>query len=387
MNSYLIKSANKSVKSENICCEIYKIAEGQGKNMDNYLRIQELLQKLSIGAVLISNGNNMRYISGFAGETGYLYISGKRHAVVTDFRYTIQAEMEAEGYEVITIGNGGYEEALNDVLRTDGITRLGFEAEDILYASYRKLRDKLDVEELLPIGNEITAMRRIKTPRELELIRQAEAIGDQVFTEILTFIKPGMSELEVAARIEYLLKLKGAQSLSFPAIVASGVNSSMPHAVPTKKKLEPGDFLTMDFGCVYEGYCSDMTRTIVIGKATEKQKEIYNTVLEAQLAALDFLKAGYKGREVDKVARDIIYGAGYEGCFGHGLGHSVGLHVHENPRLSMMEDDVIEAGMTETVEPGIYIKGFGGVRIEDLVAVTETGCENFTFSDKSLIEL
>ena len=143
----------------------------------------------------------------------------------------------------------------------------------------------------------------------------------------------------------------------------------------------------MDFGCVYEGYCSDMTRTIVIGKASDKQKEVYETVLKAQLAALDFLRAGVKGKDVDKVARDIIYSAGYEGCFGHGLGHSVGLHIHENPRLSMLEEDIIEAGMTETVEPGIYIKGFGGVRIEDLVVVTEDGYENFTFSNKKLIEL
>ncbi len=355
--------------------------------MDNYLRVQELLKKLSIGAVLISNGNNMRYISGFAGETGYVYISEKRHAVITDFRYTIQAEIEAEGYEVITIGNGGYEEAINDVISTDGVTHLGFEAEDMLFASYNRLKEKLHVQELVPIGHEITNMRRIKTAKELEHIKQAEAIGDQVFTEILTFIKPGMTELEVAARIEYLLKVKGGQGLSFNAIVASGINSSMPHAVPSHKKIENGDFLTMDFGCVYEGYCSDMTRTIVIGKASEKQKEVYNTVLKAQLEALAFLKAGVKGKEVDKVARDIIYGAGYEGCFGHGLGHSVGLFIHENPRLSMMEEDIIMAGMTETVEPGIYIKGFGGVRIEDLVVVTEDGCENYTFSDKSLIEL
>ncbi len=355
--------------------------------MDNYKRVQELLKKLSMGAVLISNGNNMRYISGFAGETGYLYISEKRHAVVTDFRYTIQAEMEAEGYEIITIGNGGYDEALNNILKTEGISRLGFEAEDMLFATYNKLKDNLTVDELVPLGNEITAMRRIKTSRELERIKKAEAIGDQVFTEILGYIKPGMTELEIAARIEYLLKLNGASGSSFPAIVASGVNSSMPHAVPTSKKLEAGDFLTMDFGCVYEGYCSDMTRTIVIGKASQKQREVYDTVLKAQLAALDFIKAGVKGKEVDQVARDIIYKAGYEGCFGHGLGHSVGLHIHENPRLSMLEEDVIEEGMTETVEPGIYIKGFGGVRIEDLVVVTKDGHENFTFSEKKLIEL
>jgi Xaa-Pro aminopeptidase len=355
--------------------------------MDNYKKVQEILQKQSIDAVLISNGNNMRYISGFAGATGYVYISDKRHAVITDFRYTIQAEMEAEGYEVITIGNGGYEEAINDILRSDRVDRLGFEAEEMLFANYHRLKEKLDVKEMVPLGHEITRLRRIKTPKELEFIKKAEAIGDQVFTEILSFIKPGMTELEIAARIEYLLKVNGAEGISFNAIVASGINSSMPHAVPSHKKIEVGDFLTMDFGCIYEGYCSDMTRTVVIGKASDKQKEVYDTVLKAQLAAIDFLKAGYKGKEVDKVARDIIYQAGYEGCFGHGLGHSVGLHIHENPRLSPLEEEEILAGMTETVEPGIYIKGFGGVRIEDLVVVTEDGIENFTQSDKKLIEL
>jgi len=355
--------------------------------MNNYLRVQDILKEKNIDAVLISNGKNMRYISGFTGETGYVYISDKRHAVITDFRYTIQAETEAEGYEVITIGNGGYSETLNDVLATDGVKLLGFEAGDMLFADYQKLKGDLAGVELVPVGNEITAMRRIKTPQELEYIKTAEAIGDKVFTEILDFIKPGMTEIEVAARIEYLLKVNGAEGISFNAIVASGINSSMPHAVPSHKKIEKGDFLTMDFGCVYNGYCSDMTRTIVIGKASDKQKEIYNLVLKAQLAALDFIKAGYKGKEVDKVARDIIYAAGYEGCFGHGLGHSVGLNIHENPRLSMLEEDIIEAGMTETIEPGIYIKGFGGVRIEDLVVVTEDGCINFTKSEKKLIEL
>lgn len=355
--------------------------------MDNYKRVQEIIKKLNIDAVLISNGNNMRYVSGFAGETGYLYISGKRHAVITDFRYTYQAEAEAEGYEIITIGSGGYEEAIGNVVKADNVRKLGFESEDMLYSTYDNFKQALDFIELVPIKDEVTRLRRIKTPKELEYIRQAESIGDKVFSEILTFIKPGVTELEVAARIEYLMKLNGAQKTSFDTIVASGVNSSMPHAVPTTKKIEKGDFVTMDFGCVYKGYCSDMTRTIVVGKASDKQKEIYNIVLEAQLAALDFLKAGYKGKEVDKVARDIIYKAGYEGCFGHGLGHSVGLFIHENPRLSPGEDDIIEAGMIETVEPGIYVRGFGGVRIEDLVEVTESGVVNYTHSDKSLIEL
>ena len=355
--------------------------------MENFQRVQKILQTLNLEAVLISNGYNMRYISGFAGATGYLYISEKRHAVLTDFRYTLQAEAEAKDYEIITIGKGGYEEAINDILQTEKIDRLGFEAEDMLFASYTKLKDKLTVKELVPVGEEITFLRRIKTPTELEYIRRAEAIGDAAFTEILKVIKPGVTELEIAARLAFIMKMKGAQGESFSAIVASGVNSSMPHAVPTQKKIENGDFLTMDFGCVYEGYCSDMTRTIVVGKASDKQKQVYNTVLKAQLAALDFIKPGYKGKEVDRVARDIIYAAGYEGCFGHGLGHSVGLFIHENPRFSMAEEEIILSGMIETVEPGIYIKDFGGVRIEDLVVITENGCENFAHSEKKLIEL
>ena len=355
--------------------------------MDNFKRVQKIIKQLNIDPVLVSNGNNMRYVSGFAGETGYLYISEKHHAVITDFRYTYQAEAEAEGYEIITIGSGGYEEAIKEILNRDKVKRLGFESEDLLYSKYEHLRDALEGVELVPIKDEITSLRRIKTKNELEYIKKAEAIGDKVFTEILTFIKPGMTELEIAAKIEYLLKIYGGERSSFPAIVASGINSSMPHAVPTHKKVEVGDFLTMDYGCVYKGYCSDMTRTIVVGKANDKQKEIYNIVLEAQLAALDAIKPGLKGKEIDKVARDIIYKAGYEGCFGHGLGHSVGLFIHENPRLSPSEEDLIEDGMVETVEPGIYIRGFGGVRIEDLVLVTENGHENFTHSDKTLIEL
>jgi Xaa-Pro aminopeptidase len=355
--------------------------------MDNYKKVQKLFGKLSIEAMLISSGKNMRYISGFNGATGYLYLSANRRVVITDFRYTIQAEKEAEGYEVITIGSGGYEEALNDLLRSDQIKHLGFEAEDILFKTYHRLKENLAVEELVPVGDDITNLRRIKTVEELKFIRKAEEIGDLVFTEILNFIKLGQTELEVAAKLEYLLKINGASGLSFSSIVASGINSSMPHAEPSSKRIENGDFLTMDFGCVYEGYCSDMTRTIVVGKANEKQKKIYETVLRAQTAALEFIKAGYQGKEIDKVARDIIYKAGFEGCFGHGLGHSVGLDVHENPRLSASEEAVILADMIETVEPGIYIKGFGGVRIEDLVVVTSDGCENFTHSEKKLIEL
>lgn len=354
--------------------------------MDSYRKVLPILERLSLDAVLISDGYNMRYLSGFSGATGYLYISKNQQVILTDFRYTIQAEAESSGFQVIEI-NQEYQAAINRLLQEDGAKALGFEGKNMLYHTYKLFEKSLSVEKLTAIGDEITNLRSVKEDWELERIKKAQSIGDIAFSEIIKEIRPGMTELSVAAKLEYLMKENGAERLSFETIVASGVNSSMPHAVPTDKKIETGDFVTMDFGCVYKGYCSDMTRTIVVGKASEKQKKVYQTVLAAQLAALDFIKAGYEGWEIDKAARDLIYEAGYEGCFGHGLGHSVGLFIHENPRLSPKEKAMIHANMTETVEPGIYIKDFGGVRIEDLVAVTEKGHINFTKSEKQLIEL
>lgn len=353
-------------------------------NLDE--KISEIMRHYAIDGLLISNGYNIRYLSGFCGATGYLFLTEGRKVILTDFRYTIQAENESNGYEVFEI-DGSYEEAINLLIKEEGVETLGFEGQDTLFMNYEKLKESLTLKRLVAIKDEVTLLRAIKEPWELERIAQAERIGDYAFTKILNDIKPGMTELEIAALLEYYMKSNGAENLSFSSIVASGVNSSMPHAVPTSKKIENGDFVTMDFGCIYQGYCSDMTRTIVVGKASLEQKRIYQLVLDAQMAALDFIKAGYMGCEIDNVARKIIYDAGYEGCFGHGLGHSVGLFIHEDPRLSPKEEKLIMSNMTVTVEPGIYIKDFGGVRIEDLVCVTEAGAANYTNSDKSLIEL
>lgn len=357
-----------------------------GINLNTEKEIFEILDKKDLDAVLISNGHNMRYLSGFSGETGYLFISREKKIILTDFRYITQAKEESNGYEVLLVEQD-YISKINELIQSDLVKVLGFESKDLLHYDYAAFIDLLQVEELVGVTDEFTNLRTIKEPQELENIRKAEAIGDLAFSKILDIIKPGMTELQVAAHLEFLMKSNGAEGLSFDTIAISGIHTAKPHGVPTNKKIENGDFLTMDFGCKYKGYCSDMTRTIVVGKASQKQKDVYGLVLEAQLAALDFIKAGYTGKEIDKVARDIIYQGGYEGCFGHGLGHSVGLFIHENPRLSPTEEKLIYANTIETVEPGIYIEGFGGVRIEDLVVVTETGHINYTSSPKELIEL
>jgi len=353
-----------------------------------YEKLAKLLEAKKLDAVLVSDGYNMRYLSGFTGATGYLLVTKNSKTLFTDSRYTIAATAQAPDYTVVEVDAArDYCKFINEVLTAEGIVNLGFEANQVRFGTYMNLKERLAAKELVPLGGELADLRRIKTAEEIALHRQAEHIGDIAFEEILKELKPGVTELEVAAKLEYIMKMNGADKLSFESIIASGVNSSKPHAEPGHKKIELGDFVTMDFGCVYKGYCSDMTRTVVVGKANEKQKEIYNTVLKAQLAVLDMLKPGLKGKEYDKVARDVIYGAGYEGYFGHGLGHSVGLEIHENPRFSMIEEDIVEAGMIMTVEPGIYIPDFGGVRIEDMVVLTEDGYENLTNSRKELIEL
>ena len=353
---------------------------------ERYGRVVEILEEKQVDAIIVSNGYNMRYISGFSGATGYVYLSRNKKAVLTDSRYTIQAKEEAKDFQIYQVEKK-YTDLLRDIIREDGATKIAIEGKDFLCYDLETWKKELDFVTWTMLGEELSMLRAIKLPEELAKIKKAEEIGDIAFSKILDIIKPGITELEVAAYLEFYMKQNGAEGLSFDTIVASGVNSSKPHAVPGRKKIEKGDFVTMDFGCIYDGYCSDMTRTIVVGKATQEQKKIYQTVLDAQLAALSYIKAGYKGCEIDKVARDVIEKAGYGACFGHGLGHSVGLYIHENPRLSPSENQEILANVTETVEPGIYIENFGGVRIEDLVVVTKNGCENYTNSPKELIEL
>lgn len=352
---------------------------------------ERLFQSVLAEAILLTSPPNMRYVAGFTGE-GYVYLSKKRKVVVTDSRYTIAAREECQGYEVVEWGRDGYFVPLADCIRQeDGLTTLGIEDAFFTLAMYRRMEQQLrEMEglsiEFVEMGQKVSDLRRIKTKEEHSLLRCAEAVGDRAFARTLPHIEAGMTEKQVAAWLEFYMKEEGADAFSFETIAASGLHSAMPHAVPTDKKLEKGDFLTMDFGCVCHGYCSDMTRTVVIGQADARQKEIYGIVLRAQQTALQGIRPGLTGKEIDALARDVIADAGYGDYFGHSLGHSVGLEIHEKPNFSSREETVIQPGMVVTVEPGIYIEGFGGVRIEDVVIVTENGCENITHSPKELIE-
>lgn len=353
-------------------------------------KINALLQEKKLDAILVADGYNMRYISGFTGATGYLYLSNDKQVILTDSRYTLQAkeESEAKGFAVIEISREkGYGDHLAELTAEEQVSALGFEDNAMLYSQVQNLRETISVAHWIPLQDSLSRFRQVKTPDEIGRIAKAEAIGDAAFAYLCEEMKPGMTELEIAAKLEYFVKTHGAEGISFDSIVASGLHSAMPHARPTAKPLEKGDFVTLDFGCIYEGYCSDMTRTVVIGKANEKQKEIYSIVLEAQLSGLAAVKSGVPCCQVDAVARGIIERAGYGAYFGHGLGHNVGLEIHESPALSPRDESILMAGMLESVEPGIYIPGFGGVRIEDLVAVTEDGCRNLTSSPKELMEL
>ncbi len=352
------------------------------------------LERMKLDAILVSDPYNVRYLSGFGGGEGYLLVTRQEGVLLVDFRYTARAKDEvaesmdsAESVAKVIEVKGKYEDFLRDYLEGKGIGRMGFEGNHVRYAQYVAFRDGLPQVELVPVGDELTRLRRVKTQEELSCMKRAAWIGDQTFEEVLPFLRVGRTEREVAGQIEYLLKRNGAEGTSFDVIVASGLNSAKPHAEPTCKKIEDGEFVTLDFGCRYGGYCSDMTRTVVMGKANDRQRAVYRTVREAQERALAAIRAGMKGKDVDKVARDYIKESGYWKEFGHGLGHGVGLEIHEEPRLSPLEEEEILSGMVETVEPGVYIDGFGGVRIEDMVAVTETGCVNFTHSDKDLMEL
>lgn len=337
-------------------------------------------------AILIQTQPNMRYFSGFTGDSGGLLIGPDYRLLITDSRYTEQAEKQSPDYEVQEFKANECMDLLCGAARAKSFKCVGFEDAEVLYSQYRDMQ-AFDEFTWVPKSEDIGLLRIVKSEDELENMRKAGEIADRAFDYICTIIKPGMSEIDIALELEFFMRKNGADDVAFDPIVASGPNGSLPHAIPSARKVQEGDMITMDFGCKVNGYCSDMTRTVALGKLAPEQEKVYNICLDAQLTAFDAAKIGLTGVELDKVGRDIIVNAGYGDMFGHGLGHGVGLNIHEEPRLSPAAKKVVplEKGMIITIEPGIYVKGFYGVRIEDFGVMTEKGFESFSHSPKELI--
>jgi len=348
------------------------------------IKLREAMKQNGFEAVLITKPENRRYVSGFTGTSGIVVVTQTNAWFVTDFRYKDQAASECEGFEILIHTP---EKSVYQVLNELELKSLAFEDENMTVSQYNTYISEMGQTEFVSISQMVEGLRIQKTHDEIDMIRKSAAITDAGFSHIISYIKPGMKEIEVALELEMFMKKQGASALSFDIIVASGLRSSLPHGRASEKIIEDGDFITMDFGCIYKGYCSDMTRTVVVGEASEKQKKVYETVLKAQEAALKAIKPGISGKDADKVARDIITEEGFGEYFGHGLGHGVGLEVHEAPRLAPIGEKILKENMVVTDEPGIYIPDFGGVRIEDLIVVTEEGCERLSTSPKHLIQI
>ncbi|MBQ0125895.1 MAG: aminopeptidase P family protein [Clostridiales bacterium] len=351
-------------------------------------RIEKLRAKFpqNADAFITTDEKTRLYLSKFHATDGTVFVTKNTAVLYADFRYIEAAEKEAVGVKVV-MPTGRVSECVKEIIAAEGIKTVGYEENKLTVADLDRLKSTYAGIEFIPMGSVITNLCVYKDEEEMATIREAQKITDKAFAEVLSVLSPDMTEIDVAAEIEYRMKKLGAICPSFETIAVSGTNSSRPHGVPSREKLQKG-FLTMDFGCVYNGYCSDMTRTVCIGKADGDMKKLYDTVLKAQLAAIDAAKLGVKCAAVDKVARDIIDEAGYRGCFGHGLGHGVGLYIHEEPRFSPSAGDVvITPGHVITVEPGIYLKGKYGARIEDMIQATESGVTDITASPKNLIEI
>ena len=340
-------------------------------------------------AVVVHNPSNMFYLTqGYTGE-GLVFVSGKRKVIITDFRYTEQAERQAPGFEVVMTEKGmSHNQWVARLCEQEGVTSLRYEDNYITVRSFAALRDT--------VGDSVTfsaldyapeKLREIKAASEVAIMRKAAEITTKAFDVICGKIREGMTEKELQIELDFTMLKLGADGVAFDTIVASGENGSLCHAIPGERVLRAGDMITMDYGAKFGGYCSDMTRTVVLGKPSDTMLHVYNTVLYAQETCEAALAPGKVCSDIDKIARDYIDQQGYAGRFGHGLGHGVGIDIHENPRLSYACNDILQPGVVVTVEPGVYLPGVGGVRIENTCLITETGCEPLTFAPKHLISL
>ncbi len=354
--------------------------------MTNLEKLQHAVASSGLEALLLIDPKNRFYATDFQSSAGAVVITPDDAWLFTDSRYIEAAQSASQNRYHVAQNDRAHSlgDLVQQVLKARNVTKLGGEEHSLSHDDYLSYEKAVGIP-LIPAQQLIMDLRAAKSADELTRMRQAQSITDAAFTEILNFLRPGVTEQAVAARLMYEMMRRGAQRMSFDPIVVTGPRSSMPHGTPGETPLRPGDFVTMDFGCVYGGYCSDMTRTVAIGHATDEMAAVYNTVLRAQQAGIAAAKAGIPGKAVDKAGRDVIEAAGYGAYFGHGFGHSLGLDIHERPNASPTESRPMPDGCVCSAEPGVYLPGKFGVRIEDVVVFRENGCEDLTKSPKELI--
>ena len=336
--------------------------------------LRQEMSRLGFDAVFISQPQNRHYLSGFAGSAGFLLITGHDAVLATDFRYTEQATIQAPDYIIFQI-TGPMSNWLPELTADLNSDRLGFEDRHVTFSMYQQLYDILNDSrpslELIPVEGMVETLRAVKEPEEIEFITRAAEITDKAFEQVSDTLKAGMTQREVAWMLESRMRELGSHGMAFAVIFASGLNAAMPHAKPSQRTIQPGEPIVIDMGARFEGYCSDLTRTICLGTQDDTFRQIYATVLKAQSAAIDGIKEGMSAHDADALARMVIEEAGYGKAFGHALGHGVGLAEHEDPRLGPNSEDILKANMVFSIEPGIYLTGWGGVRIEDLAVMDD----------------
>jgi len=354
-------------------------------NPEHITRIRQVLKQKNIDAAVITKLVNVRYLTDFSGTSGALVISPRKAFFLTDFRYQKQAKKQVSGHD-IKIYSGSFDSYLCSLIERLRSSTVGFEANSLPYARFKKWASSLKAE-LIPLDNLVENLRLKKEKKELGKIRKAADISDRAFRHILSFIKPGVQEREIAIELEYFMRKQGADRYAFELIVAGGRRSALPHATNSANKVRENAFLVLDFGAVYKGYCSDLSRTVFVGKPGEKERKLYKAVLSAQEKAVEKVAVGQKARAIDSTAREFLMEQNLGDYFGHNLGHGVGLEIHEAPVLGPKSNDVLQSGMVFTIEPGVYLPEKGGVRIEDLVALGEEGAEVLTKSSKELLTI
>lgn len=341
------------------------------------------MKKEVIDAYLVTSPANLRYLTNFTGTAGLAFITLEKAFFITDFRYTEQAGEQVQAMTIVQ-QQGDVVGEIIKLMESEGINVLGFEDAFMTYAEYSVFEEVIDAE-LAPASGLIETLREQKDDGEIAIIEKACTITDEGFEHVLKMIRPGMTEIEVANQLDFFMRSLGATGTSFDTIVASGVRSALPHGVASTKTIEQGDLITLDFGCVYQGYVSDITRTFAIGDPGKQLKDIYQIVLEAQQKVIDVAQAGVTGAQLDAIARDFITEAGYGEAFGHSTGHGIGMEIHEGPNITRFNDEPLKVGSIITDEPGIYIAGLGGVRIEDDLVILAEGNRILTHSPKDLI--